>query len=683
VTNLVGVGQRVAEGALTGLRLGAPGVYFAPVVPSAPLVVEAMDVACFVGVSARGPAWELVDDPTLNEQGPFRARSVAVPVDSLDDYLELFGGFDCPGLLPHAVAAFFAQGGRRAYVVRVVNATASRTAQDVQPLGCALFDLAAAGRPSLKVRARNEGVWGNGLTIALSFTRRSLAATRRSPFQIALGPGGVVPVGTTLRVSDPQRSSPSQPAPALTIVSAVSRVRRADDVGYDIIATLDRPTAMSATTFEVVEGELTLDDGDLTRLRRERLTALGLSPLHPRFLVDVVRTESRLVEFIDAGSGIPLPDPDLPDLVARAVESEPGTDRWDLITLDDVFSYANEPAGTGGVDAVANAPEVATLVVPDLYAAGGQLPPPKPPDPVRLSPHFETCAPRPASREDAPPPRGLDKLRRDPTVRAELLEIVAQQQRLVALAESEQLVVLLDVPPGLRPAEVLRWRSNFDSSYAAAYHPWLRGTGPGNSLAALPPSAVAAGVIAHCELRDGISRGAANEVARGVVDVAEQVDDQVHAELHRLGIDVYRMEPDGVRLTGARTLSMDSAWRQLSVRRLLLLIERAVRRQLQWTVFEPNDAQLRESLRQQLDAMLATLFEQGCFAGATAEDSWFVHVTPPAGLSAEADRGQLIVEVGVAPSEPLEFIVVQVVLTEGTTKSSVTRGPGPGVLSRV
>ena len=271
----------------------------------------------------------------------------------------------------------------------------------------------------------------------------------------------------------------------------------------------------------------------------------------------------------------------------------------------------------------------------------------------------------------------LTGLRLDPAVPAEFDRIVERQRQLVQLAENLQVVALLDVPPGLRPAQVPHWRSHFDSSYAAAYHPWPRGVSPQNTLVPVPPSAVAAGLIARCELREGISRGAANEVAGGIVDVTDLVDDQQHAELHRLGVDVFRMETVGVYLTGARTLSLDPAWRQLNVRRLLLLIERAVRRQLQWTAFEPNDLQLREGLRQQLDVLLAILFDEGCFAGATAEDSWFVNVASDAMLAAEADSGELVVEVGVVPSEPIEYIVLRVaVQAEGTIKTTVTTGPG-------
>lgn len=665
--NIASVGQGFADGTLTGPTLGPPGVYLAPVAPAPPrLTIEPMDVAGFAGVAPRGPAWELVDDPTLSEQGPFRARSVAVPLDRWDDYLELFGGFEGPGLLPRAVAAFFAQGGRRAYVVRIVSATDGQKA----PPGCAAYQL-EIGSPRLLLRARNEGTWGNRLVIAMTFTRRTFQATAISPYQIMLGPGSMVPDGTTLRIS-----TPGQPA-VLSTIAAISRTGRQADPGFDVVATLDRQTLMNAhSTFEVVEAELAVDDQDPARLRQERHTALGLSPAHPRFLADVLTADSRLVEAVTDGTQALLPDAGLPSIDA-AVRVAEGEDRWGSITLDDIFSHGDEPPGTGGTDAIRGAPEVATVVVPDLYAPFAAAPEQDPVVPAAGLPGFQVCAPRPPAPAAVAPSGPLTGLRLDTAVPAEFDRIVERQRQLVQLAEGLQVVALLDVPPGLRPDQVPHWRSHFDSSYAAAYHPWPRGVSPQDSLVPVPPSAVAAGLIARCELREGISRGAANEVAGGIVDVTDLVDDQQHAELHRLGVDVFRMETDGVYLTGARTLSLDPAWRQLNVRRLLLLIERAVRRQLQWTAFEPNDLQLREGLRQQLDVLLAILFDEGCFAGATAEDSWFVNVASDATLAAEADSGQLVVEVGVAPSEPIEYIVLRVaVQAEGTIKTTVTTGPG-------
>ena len=664
MTNIASVGQGFTDGTPAGATLGPPGVYFAPVAPAPPrLTIEPMDVAAFVGVAPRGPAWELVDDPTLGEQGILRARSVAVPLDRWDDYLELFGGFEGPGLLPYAVAAFFAQGGRRAYVVRIVASGDGRKA----PAGCAVYQL-DIGSPPLRLRARSEGAWGNQLDIAMTFTRRPFEATALSPGQVGLGPGSVAPVGTTLRISNP-----GQPA-AFGVISAVTRTGRQDDPGYDVVAELDRAAPMTtASTFEVIEAELAIYDQDPARLRQERHTALGLSPAHPRFLAGALASGSRLVEAVTDGIRALLPDASLLRLVAERVED--GADRWGSIVLTDVFPGRNEPPGTGGVDVIRSVPEVATVAVPDLYAPDAVPPGPEPEPPAAASPRFEVCAPQPPRPATVTPSGPLTGLRLDPANPDGLARIVDQQRQLVQLAEDLQVVALLDVPPGLRPAQVPHWRSLFDSSFAAGYHPWLRGVDSRNSLARVPPSAVAAGLIARCELREGISRGAANEAASSIVDVTDLVDENQHAELHRLGVNVFRMETDGVYLTSARTLSLDPAWRQLSVRRLLLLIERVVRRQLQWTVFEPNDRQLRVGLRQQLDELLAALFAEGCFAGATPQDSWFVTVASGALLSAEADSGQLVVEVGVAPSEPVEYIVVRVaVQAEGGIKTTVTTG---------
>src|SRR5688500_18810210 len=109
------------------LVLGAPGVYRMSEEPLRALTGVRMDVAGFVGVAPRGPsrypafraAWA---EPPRGPAAPSAGlRTRAVPVESWDAYRRLFGGFEGPGLLPYAVAAFFENGGRRAYVVRVVH----------------------------------------------------------------------------------------------------------------------------------------------------------------------------------------------------------------------------------------------------------------------------------------------------------------------------------------------------------------------------------------------------------------------------------------------------------------------------------------------------------------------------------------------------------------------------------
>ena len=88
---------------------------------------------------------------------------MAVPVESWDEYRACSARFEGPGLLPYAVATFFDQGGRRAYVVRIVHDDGTQRRADVRAasIGPAALD----GRDGL--RARNEGSWGNRLQASL------------------------------------------------------------------------------------------------------------------------------------------------------------------------------------------------------------------------------------------------------------------------------------------------------------------------------------------------------------------------------------------------------------------------------------------------------------------------------------------------------------------------------------
>ena len=142
--------------------------------------------------------------------------------------------------------------------------------------------------------------------------------------------------------------------------------------------------------------------------------------------------------------------------------------------------------------------------------------------------------------------------------------------------------------------------------------------------------------------------------------MTERVSPARHDELHPQGVNVYLHERDGIRLTAARTLSRDPAWRQLSVRRLVTMLHRALEQQMQWAVFEPNTPSLRADIRHLLENFLRRLARANAFAGATDDQSFFVRCDESLNPPAVVDLGQLIVEVGVAPAEPLEFIVLRI-----------------------
>ena len=372
-------------------------------------------------------------------------------------------------------------------------------------------------------------------------------------------------------------------------------------------------------------------DTDPVRPRREVFTGLGLHPAHPAYLVDVVRAGSRLVDVLEPPW---LPGPDLSTLDGRG---RGGADRWQLITPGDFFGGLPHGDDTG----------VHGARLPDRHSGTGDCGRTR----SLCSRAAACCARAAAARTRGSGFRGLHaagrRRRAHRPARARTRRPAAGSGRAgptstgssacratwPLLAGKLGLVALLDVPPGLLPRQVLRWRSRLESSSAAAYHPWLRVTGPdpAGPLVALPPSAVAAGILARCELRDGVGRGAANEPAAGVVDVAEVIEAARHAELHRLGINVFRPEPGAIMLTAARTLAADPAWRQLSVRRLLLLVERVVRRRLQWAVFEPDDAALRAGAGPQPG--------RSCWACSSSRAPWPARPRPSRGSSTIAAGG--------------------------------------------
>ena len=258
----------------------------------------------------------------------------------------------------------------------------------------------------------------------------------------------------------------------------------------------------------------------------------------------------------------------------------------------------------------------------------------------------------------------LPELRLNPLVAEDLKYITDLQTRVVELAALlRHFIVLLDVPPGIQQRDIVTWRSQFSSDYSAAYFPWLNIASlddQRDALILLNPSAVAAGIIARQELTFGVQHGPANALAHNVVSVAEKISPRRHDELHPQGINIFLSQRDGIWLSAARTLSRHSDYRQLSVRRLMTMLQRVLHQQMQWTVFEPNNRHLWTQVRHLLNNFLRQLYIAGAFKGSSEEQAFFVRCDGELNNQRVLDAGQLIVEIGVAPAEPLEFIVVRI-----------------------
>lgn len=659
------------------LVLGAPGIYQAPVPPIRALTGIRMDVCAFVGVAPRGPArqpyfaeaWA----PTPCAEGQPMKLGVPVAVESWNAYTRLFGAFEGPGLLPYAVASFFGNGGRRAYIVRIVHQyftpDGSRdAARDTAGVARGGFNgLSAEGGRGVWVRARNEGRWGNALSARLAFTTRAIALDPAAvsvdriglPVDVGLTPG------TTLRLS---------------LGAGVRAIRRLETIVNDWNpangshrrwAHFDLPTATVAISADIVEGTLAIDDGVNPTETHE---GLGLAANHPRWLAAVLVNESDLLYPCDDPTklpGDPLAywlDCDLeisPDLLpATTGVFEGGQDRYGDIVPEDFFDagwvVGNDCPGSG-IHALTELSDLSLVVVPDLYSPGPLAPIESIVRPSNgAGSEFAECVVPVAAPVQGPPGEDLTGLRLDPS--QDLDTIAALQRRVTDFAdELEQFVVLLDVPPGLSQRRMRYWRSKLDSAYAAAYYPWLEVARPDDARDALirvNPSASAAGIIALREAQFGVQYGPANVIAAGAVAVDDRLSASRHDELHRAAINVFLPERDGIRLTAARTLAFDQTWRQLSVRRLVTMLRHALYQQMQWTVFEPNTSSLRFQIGRMLEAYLRQLYRANAFAGATEAEAFYVKCDDRLNPPVVQQAGRLIAQIGVAPAEPLEFIVL-------------------------
>jgi hypothetical protein len=651
---------------------GAPGIYEAVASAKPRFTGTRMDVAAFVGVAPRGPArvprlpetWR-ADRPCVGPEFTQR-RSLAVPVESWAEYRRLFGGFDGPGRLPYAVRSFFDQGGKRAYVVRIVHEYADDAKnRGGVATGAVARAVARDGNTDLPLRlhARDEGRWGDRLRAAIGFSLLFLGPWSFDQDHLIFAAGVPLSVGALLRLRGD--------AGAATF-AFIADLRR--EPGERLRVTLDRNLGFTPTAIEVVEAALELDDGDGHRERHERL---GLSAAHPRWLATVLCNASTMVwpdASWSAGHVLPASDlrlpaePRLPEFDANAPQFTGGLDRWPDLVHEDFFDDGwtlGDPEPGDGLAALTHLADLSTVVIPDLYEPEPLAPLESVLDiPASLAgATFAPCVDNEPPSEQAIPPAGLDGLALDPQL--ELAAIITLQKRVVELAETlRAFVVLLDVPPGLTWRQVLRWRAELRGSYAAAYHPWLYVAPDDDRRDAkikLPPSAAAAGIIARQELAFGVPHGPAGVVAVGAIDLLEHVSPDMHAALHTSGVNVYVRERDGARLSAGRTLSPDPGYRQLSVRRLMLLLRRTLAMQAQWAVFEPNTPQLRRDLANALRAYLRELYRAGAFRGASETEAFFVRCDNDNNPRRDVDAGRLVAEVGVAPAEPLEFIVLRVV----------------------
>ena len=224
---------------------------------------------------------------------------------------------------------------------------------------------------------------------------------------------------------------------------------------------------------------------------------------------------------------------------------------------------------------------------------------------------------------------------------------------------------ILDMPFGLGVQDAIAWRKdkmNFDSQFGALYYPWINSNGR-----LVPPSGHIAGVYARVDSERGVHKAPANEIIRGAIGLERNISRNEQDFLNPISVNCIRSFPNqGIRIWGARTLSSNAQWRYINVRRLFSNVEESILQSTNWIVFEPNDEFLWNSIRRDIGAYLSLVWRSGALFGSTAQEAYYVKCDRETNPKELRDLGYCIIEVGMAPVKPAEFVVFRVSQKEDT-----------------
>lgn len=200
-----------------------------------------------------------------------------------------------------------------------------------------------------------------------------------------------------------------------------------------------------------------------------------------------------------------------------------------------------------------------------------------------------------------------------------------------------------------------------NSSYAALYFPWvLTYDSVSKSNILVPPSGHIAGVYARVDGSRGVHKAPANEVIRGVLGVGQAVSQSEQAALNQAGVNVIRNFQNNITVWGARTLASlgnEPEWKYINLRRLFIYLRQSIQQGTQWVVFEPNAPDLWARVRRNINAFLTNVWRSGALFGATPEQAFYVRCDEGNNPLEMRLLGQVIIEIGVAPVLPAEFVI--------------------------
>lgn len=225
---------------------------------------------------------------------------------------------------------------------------------------------------------------------------------------------------------------------------------------------------------------------------------------------------------------------------------------------------------------------------------------------------------------------------------------------------------ILDPPPNSSLSGIQSHRSYYDTKYAAIYYPLITTRDPLTKTDIhIPPSGHLAGIYARSDIERGVHKAPANEVIRGITGL-EQIINKGEQDIlnpkpnHINVLRDFRSSGRGYRVWGARCITSDPDWKYINVRRLFIFIEESIEEGTQWVVFEPNDEPTWARVRRTVTNFLTNVWRDGALQGQKPEHAFFVKCDRTTMTQTDIDNGKLIMEIGIAPVKPAEFVIFRI-----------------------
>lgn len=250
----------------------------------------------------------------------------------------------------------------------------------------------------------------------------------------------------------------------------------------------------------------------------------------------------------------------------------------------------------------------------------------------------------------------------DITVTGDLLDYAASHSNAPSGGDR---FIILTVPKGSSATDSVDWfRTKLGrfSDFAALYWPWVNVADPlanGRKLT-MPVLGHVAGIYARTDVNRNVGKAPGGTVdgALSFLTGLEMIPTQGERDVvYPNKINPLISSPQtGLAVWGVRTISLQSQWKYINARRLFMFLEKSIFNATFWIVFENNGPGLWARIKAQLNSFLLGLFNDGYFAGTSPDQAFFVTVDDTNNTESTIDAGEVIVDIGVAPGKPAEFV---------------------------